>query len=352
MSSSLEDQNKDSTNLESTNISYFGNQVSGHSCLLKGTSNSYYIYKPFNLNEAEFYENITKNKELALSSFVAGYHGIMNLPKPIIDEFASKINQIESLVPENQEKIIPSTNELNSNSPEKHQKGSPVTILRTKKEWFKQLFLKRFDNNTTSFLKLEDLTLNMASPCMMDIKMGSVAYNPHKMEHQLSKLNNTTSSSLKFRICGMQVKNPKLNEEYFRDKYWGRELKPDKIKNALALFFYNGQGIRRNLVRHYIKRLNGLADAVKAAVGYKFYSVSLLLTYDSLVDDENYDSSENPESYYDTKIRLNLIDFAKSKYDENLQETDGDLLIGIENLLKCFKYIQDNPEIGPHFSFV
>ena len=106
------------------------------------------------------------------------------------------------------------------------------------------------------------------------------------------------------------------------------------------------------MVKHYIKLLNGLADAVKAAVGYKFYSVSLLLTYDALVDDENYDNYDNPESYFATKIRLNLIDFAKSKYDEDSQETDQDMLTGIENLLKCLTYIQENPEIEPYLSYV
>lgn len=157
-----------------------------------------------------------------------------------------------------------------------------------------------------------------------------------------------------------------MNEEYFRDKYWGRELQPDKIKNALALFFYNGnsfnnrmedltsqsigQGIRRNLVKHYIKRLNELADAVKVAVGFKFYSVSLLLIYDAMVDDENYDNYENPESHFSKKIRLNLIDFAKSRFDENLKETDTDLLTGIENVIKCFKSIEENPEIQPYLS--
>jgi len=151
MSSALEDQNKDSTTLESTDISYFGNQVSGHSCLLKGTSDSYVIYKPFNLNEAEFYENITKNKDLAISNFVAEYHGILHLPKFVLDEFASKISQIESLVPESQENIKQPADE--SNGPEKNSdvlSGKTPTVLRTKKEWFKQLFQKRFDNSITS----------------------------------------------------------------------------------------------------------------------------------------------------------------------------------------------------------
>ncbi len=149
MSSALEDQNKDSTTLESTDISYFGNQVSGHSCLLKGTSDSFIIYKPFNLNEAEFYENITKNKDLAISNFTAEYHGILHLPKFVLDEFASKISQIESLVPESQENIKQPGDELNE--PEK-KSDIPPTIMRTKKEWFKQLFQKRFDNSVTSNL--------------------------------------------------------------------------------------------------------------------------------------------------------------------------------------------------------
>ena len=76
---------------------------------------------------------------------------------------------------------------------------------------------------------------------MLDLKMGSLAYNAEKMKHQAEKLGNTTSSTLKFRICGLQVKNPEMGIEYFRDKYWGRKISLDLIHNALALFFYDGK---------------------------------------------------------------------------------------------------------------
>ena len=75
---------------------------------------------------------------------------------------------------------------------------------------------------------------------MLDLKMGSIAYNEKKLKHQAIKLGSSTSATLKFRVCGLQVKNPLTGTDYFRDKYWGRKIKTDAMVSALALFFYDG----------------------------------------------------------------------------------------------------------------
>lgn len=62
-------------------------------------------------------------------------------------------------------------------------------------------------NANLEFLKLQDLTSDMENACMLDLKMGSVPYNKKKLAHQASKLGKTTSSTLKFRVCGLQVEN-------------------------------------------------------------------------------------------------------------------------------------------------
>jgi hypothetical protein len=173
--------------------------------------------------------------------------------------------------------------------------------------------------------------------------MGSVAYNNEKLAHQVSKLSGTTSSSLKFRVCGLQMKNPETGTECFRDKYWGRKLQPEEINSAIASFYYNGQAIRRNVLKHFIKLLNDLKEAIKECVGIKFYSVSLLLIYDPSIDDEDYE--ENGTCY--DKIKLKLIDFAKTVTNHHPNEEDEDLLAGISSLIECFTYIQENPEIKP-----
>jgi hypothetical protein len=349
MSSSLKEQTTMTNTVDCTDLSYFDNQISGHSCLLKGTDNPEFLYKPFDRTEAEFYEFLAQHKEHILQNFIPNYYGILKMPKPVLQDIASQICSKEASPTYQLETSDEADN--TSNSEENHSGTSDSTneCTNSRSEWFKNLFLHRFNEKNTRFLKLEDLTSEMESPCMLDLKMGSVAYNAKKMEHQMSKLNNSTSSSLKYRICGLQVKNQKNDTEYFRDKYWGRRLKPDDICEAMALFFFDGQEIRRNLVKRFIQMLQDLAAAIKTCVGFKFYSVSLLLTYDSSLDDEELEGGNDcDEEKLNSKIKLRLIDFAKSTFDQECSEIDTDLLTGIENLTKCFKYIDETPEIKPN----
>jgi len=348
MSSSLKLQSLDSIpsiTVESADLSYFDNQVSGHSCLLKGVDNPEFLYKPFDRTEAHFYEFLAKHKEHCLQNFIPNYYGILKMPKPVLQDIATQMCSKDT---------SPTLSEEEGNDSEENHSGTSENandVGNSRSEWFKNLFSNRFNEQNNKFLKLEDLTSDMENPCMLDLKMGSVAYNPKKMEHQLSKFGNSTSSSLKYRVCGLQVKNQKTDTEYFRDKYWGRRLKAEEMPDAMALFFFDGSEVRRNLIKKFIKLLQDLATAIKTCVGFKFYSVSLLLTYDSSLNEEELDvETDNQEEMLKSKIKLRLIDFAKSTYVEECNEIDTDLLTGIENLTKCLSHILENPETKPYLS--
>jgi hypothetical protein len=58
------------------------------------------------------------------------------------------------------------------------------------------------------FIKLEDLTKNYKHPSILDLKMG---FNPPS-DKLKKKYENTTSKTLGFRICGMNVLNLFLSE--------------------------------------------------------------------------------------------------------------------------------------------
>ncbi len=101
------------------------------------------------------------------------------------------------------------------------------------------------------------------------------------------------------------------------------------------------------MLKRFIQLLRDLVTAIKASQGIKFYSVSLLLTYDSSQTDEQLKDIKCNGNDGESFIKLRLIDFAKTMHIQESSAIDTDLLTGVENLLKCFTFIQENPEIKP-----
>ena len=58
--------------------------------------------------------------------------------------------------------------------------------------------------STVEFLKLQDLTINLSKPCVLDMKMG-VFFDLEKKASQIKKITNSTSATLGYRICGLFV---------------------------------------------------------------------------------------------------------------------------------------------------
>jgi len=63
-----------------------------------------------------------------------------------------------------------------------------------------------------------------------------------------SKDSTTTTDSLRFRLCGLNVFFPEQKKIIFKDKYWGRYLTQSNLTNSLALFFFDGVSIRKDVI--------------------------------------------------------------------------------------------------------
>lgn len=58
-----------------------------------------------------------------------------------------------------------------------------------------------------------------------------------------------------------------------RDKYWGRSLSENGLRDALRTFFCGGNGsVRSHVVRRVLQRLSHLRLAVANQSSYRFYS--------------------------------------------------------------------------------
>ena len=105
------------------------------------------------------------------------------------------------------------------------------------------------------YIAMEDLRKDMEFPCILDIKMGSQAYNPLKIARQTSKIASSSSASHGFRLCGFGkfVKEDGIYNKVSVDKYRHRQIGGDRISEEAALFFTTDAGLRRKVVESVLQ---------------------------------------------------------------------------------------------------
>lgn len=157
------------------------------------------------------------------------------------------------------------------------------------------------DSRVTQYIAMDNLTHGYSKPCVLDLKMGTRQHghdaSPKKVATMTAKCKATTSACMGFRLCGMKVYNVTTQSYAYRDKYFGRRVKPHEVMEALEMFFHNGNSVQADMIPMILQEVYGLIKVVQKCSTHRFFSASLLLIYEGDVR-------------MDRRVTVKLIDFA------------------------------------------
>lgn len=361
---------------ESVPLQPFLHQVSGHTGMFQYDDKT--VCKPLNVREYNFYLNVPHN----LKQFTAEFRGTIEVEihedsdgyvtilghRPTSTDWqksskcenfseraSQKVKKEEGqhslrLLRSGSVEVSTQTDQVfdSQDSTNKTENINPWSLRCHKKTLTKLRKANQGPVTHCKFILLENVAAQYCHPSILDLKMGTRQHgddvSPDKKERFMKKCQNTTSSSLGVRICGMQVYQEDSDKYVCVNKYYGRSLGVDGFKQTLHQFLHNGYVLRKDLLDPIIQKLKDLHRHIQSHDTYRFYSSSLLIMYDSSSQDDHPgkglgNDKAGPGS---NPVDVRMIDFAHSTHSGFQNDTtvhsgpDQGYLYGLKNLIDVF----------------
>jgi len=162
------------------------------------------------------------------------------------------------------------------------------------------------------YLELENVCAQFESPCMSDVKMGKVTYDPSATE---KKQKSEMGKFPDLHHFGYQFLGIKRDNEPKKDRTFGRSLTKDTMYLAFKAFLPVDFKKKVLVVEKILDKLEKLLQWFQKQNGMQFYGSSLLLVYCSKT----------------MEVDVRMIDFAHVFYEIGM--IDENYLFG----LRCLK---------------
>jgi len=196
-------------------------------------------------------------------------------------------------------------------------------------EKFFPKFFGEFTNEDGHYMIMENLMDGIDKCCVLDVKMGVKTYAPdaapEKIAHQSANDAKTTTPALGQRLTGYKTYNRKTNDynKVGKDVTFAVKTREDLVKHY-KIFFDNGNGVRKDVVRQYLPWLEELLAWFEKNPTASFYSSSVLFCYEGGKDTGT--------------VRARLIDFAHV-FPCKSGERDEGYITGLKHMIQIFKEI-------------
>ncbi|KAI1715436.1 inositol polyphosphate kinase domain-containing protein [Ditylenchus destructor] len=203
----------------------------------------------------------------------------------------------------------------------------------------------RIGTKVNEFIELEDISSPFKKPCIMDIKVGRITYDPEATEAK--KLAETTRAPsqaiIGFRVLGYRVHSDISGKEFMtKDRVWGRQLKENEIQGAFEEYLQmrESNDDKIKIIDQFMIHLEKLCRWFETQEIAHFYASSLLLVYEG-------------HSKLKPNVDLRMIDFShvfmvESGKDQNylyglnnVCKTLTDIRNGLDTLNKSHNYLID-----------